>query len=140
MLRPFRKPLIVVAPKKMLKMREVASSTEEFLEGKSFIRVMGETNPAVVAEKVKKVVFCSGQVYYDLIAEREKLGKTDIAVIRLEQLAPFPFFSLIKELNKYPNASVTWCQEEHKNQGPWSFVEPRLRNTLKHIGSKHSEV
>jgi 2-oxoglutarate dehydrogenase E1 component len=84
MLRPFRKPLVVVAPKKMLKMREVSSNTEEFLEGKSFIRVIGETNPAVTEANVKKVVFCSGQVYYDLIAEREKLGKTDIAVLRLE--------------------------------------------------------
>jgi len=101
---------------------------------------MGETDKAIVPSKVRKVIFCSGQVYYDLIAEREKLGKKDIAILRLEQLAPFPFFSLIKELEKYPNASYTWCQEEHKNQGPWSFVEPRLRNTLKHINHKFTEI
>lgn len=75
-----------------------------------------------------------------MAAEREKLGKKDIAIIRLEQLAPFPFFSLVQELKNYPNAEFTWCQEEHKNQGPWSFVEPRFRNTLKHIGMKNTEI
>lgn len=91
LLRPFRKPLVVVAPKKMLKMREVASSTEEFLEGKAFIRVMPEVNKTVQPSNVSKVVFCSGQVYYDLVAERERLGKNNIAILRLEQLAPFPY-------------------------------------------------
>jgi 2-oxoglutarate dehydrogenase complex dehydrogenase (E1) component-like enzyme len=84
LLRPFRKPLVVVAPKKMLKMREVASNTEDFAESKGFIRVMGETNKSIKTDKVRKVVFCSGQVYYDLIQEREKLGKNDIAILRLE--------------------------------------------------------
>lgn len=140
LLRPFRKPLVVVAPKKMLKMREVASNTEDFAENKGFIRVMGETNKSIKTDKVRKVIFCSGQVYYDLIQEREKLGKNDIAILRLEQLAPFPFYSLVNELKQYPNAHVTWCQEEHKNQGPWPFVEPRLRNTLKHLGMKNTEV
>lgn len=79
-------------------------------------------------------------MYYDLVAERTRLEKNDIAILRLEQLAPFPFFSLVKELKQYPNAEFTWCQEEHKNQGPWSFVEPRFRNTLKHIGMKNTEI
>lgn len=140
MLRPFRKPLIVVAPKKLLKMREAGSNAEEFGPGKSFIRVIGEQNKDVDPTKVRKVVFCSGQVYFDLAAERDRKGQNDIAILRMEQLAPFPFTSFIAELNKYKNAEVLWCQEEHKNHGAWSFIEPRFRSTLKHISHKSREV
>ena len=98
MLRPFRKPLIVVAPKKLLKLREAGSDIEEFHEGKCFLRIIPENNATIVPSKVRKVLFCSGQVYYDLIAEREKLQKTDIAIIRLEQLAPFPFKNMLEEI------------------------------------------
>ena len=119
MLRPFRKPLIVVAPKKLLKLREAGSDIEEFHEGKCFLRISPENNTTIVPSKVRKVLFCSGQVYYDLIAEREKLQKTDIAIIRLEQLAPFPFKNMLEEIKRYPNAEFTWCQEEHKNAGGW---------------------
>lgn len=82
MLRPFRKPLIVVAPKKLLKLRDACSNIEDFSSGKTFLRVMpdDDVNPAAT----RKVIFCSGQVYYDLINEREKLGKKDIAILRLE--------------------------------------------------------
>jgi 2-oxoglutarate dehydrogenase E1 component len=140
MLRSFRKPLIVIAPKKMLKMKEVCSNTEDFTTGTHFKRVLGETNAAVVPAKVRKVILCSGQVYYDLVAERDRLGKTDIAILRIEQLAPFPFNSLAHELKPYKDIPITWCQEEHKNQGPWSFVEPRLRNFLKQAGSKQTDI
>lgn len=101
MLRPFRKPLVVAAPKKLLKMREAGSDIEEFGPGKCFQRVLGEQNKAVDPKKVRKVIFCSGQVYYDLAAEREKKGAHDIAILRMEQLAPFPFMSLQSELEKY---------------------------------------
>jgi 2-oxoglutarate dehydrogenase complex dehydrogenase (E1) component-like enzyme len=84
LIRPFRKPLIVVSPKKLLKLREAGSDIEEFKHGNNFKRVIGETNPAITPANVRKVVFCSGQVYYDLIAEREKLGKKDIAIVRVE--------------------------------------------------------
>jgi len=140
MLRPFRKPLIVVAPKKMLKMREVASDIEEFCGESHFTRVMPEMNKEVNPTDCKKVVFCSGQVYYDLIAEREKLGIKDIAVLRFEQLAPFPFNSFMAELAPYKNAEIVWCQEEQKNAGCWSFFEPRFRATLEHLNHKHTEV
>lgn len=102
MLRPFRKPLIVVAPKKMLKMREVASDMSEFLPGTEFRRVLPEADASIAAKKCKKVILCSGQVYYDLIAERTKLNRKDVAIVRVEQLAPFPFMSLKSELEKYP--------------------------------------
>jgi len=91
MIRPFRKPLVVISPKKLLKLREAGSDIEEFAHGHNFQRVIGETNKSIVPNSVRKVVMCSGQVYYDLVAEREKLGKKDIAIIRIEQLSPFPF-------------------------------------------------
>ena len=85
---------------------------------------------AVADSQVKKVVFCSGQVYYDIEAERLKRGINDIAIVRVEQIAPFPFRSVEEQLNRYTNAKVEWLQEEPKNQGMWSFMEPRFRNLL----------
>ena len=106
LLRPFRKPLIVVSPKKMLKLRDAGSDLSEFATGTSFQTLIPDQNPN--ATKTRKVIFCSGQVYYDLVAERSKHNKNDIAICRIEQLAPFPFASLKKELAKYPNAKVEW--------------------------------
>ena len=140
LIRPFRKPLVVVSPKKLLKLREAGSDLDDFSAGNNFKRIIGETNKTITPANVRKVVFCSGQVYYDLIAEREKLGKKDIAIVRVEQLSPFPFAQLIEQLNLYKNAEITWSQEEHKNAGPWTFIEPRLRSTLKHIQHKSREV
>lgn len=140
MLRPFRKPLIVVAPKKMLKMREVASDMSEFVSGTEFRRVLPDVDEVKPAN-CKRVVLCSGQVYYDLLAERTKLKKNDVALVRVEQLAPFPFNSLSAELKKYPrNAEIVWAQEEQKNAGCWSFFEPRIRGILQKIGQKNIEV
>merc|ERR1712167_170222 len=82
---------------------------------------------------VKKVVLCTGQVYYDLEAARAKDGKNDIAILRVERLCPFPFKEIITELKEYKNASITWSQEEPKNAGAWLYVEPRLRNISEHM-------
>lgn len=106
LLRPFRKPLIVIAPKKMLKLREASSELKDFAEGTSFQRIIKDTS--VDQKNVKKVIFCSGQVYYDLVQERTKAGRNDIAILRMEQLAPFPYSSLRHELAKYPNAKIEW--------------------------------
>jgi 2-oxoglutarate dehydrogenase E1 component len=135
LIRPFRKPLVVIAPKKLLKLREAGSDLEDFAKGNNFKRIIGETNKSISPSNVRKVVF-----YYDLVAEREKLGKKDIAIVRVEQLSPFPFAQLTDQLNLYKNAEITWSQEEHKNAGPWTFIEPRIRATLKHIGHKSREV
>lgn len=141
MLRPFRKPLVVVAPKKMLKMREVHSEMKDFLSGTEFKRVIPEQDDKIDHKKVKKVIFCSGQVYYDLQAEREKLKKNDISIVRVEQLAPFPFNSFGTEMAKYnKNTEVVWCQEEPKNAGCWSFFEPRIRGILKNLKHGTTEV
>lgn len=93
----------------------------------------------VADDKVKKIVFCSGQVYYDLRAERDKRGLKDVAIVLVEQLSPWPFRSIQKEVEKYSNAELVWCQEENKNGGVWSFAEPRFRNQLK-LMKRHAEI
>jgi len=93
--------------------------------------IIPEVSQKLVApEKVEKVIFCSGQVYYDLAKARNDLNKTKIAVVRVEQLAPFPAKTFQEQCNKYPNARVVWCQEEHFNMGAWSFVESRANRVL----------
>lgn len=107
--RPFRKPLIVVAPKKLLKYKGANSNIEDFGEGLRFKRVLPDVHSGLVADnKVKKVLFCTGQIYYDLENERNKRGIKDIAIVRVEELSPFPFRSIEPELKKYNNAEVMW--------------------------------
>jgi 2-oxoglutarate dehydrogenase E1 component len=141
MRRTFRKPLVVMSPKSMLKQKSVCSSIEEFSQGKRFQRVLVDQNPELVADdKVRKVVFCSGRVYYDLETARAKRGMNDVAIVRVEQMSPFPFRALAPNTQKYKNASITWAQEESKNAGGWSFVEPRFRAHLKDLNHIEREI
>lgn len=135
---PFRKPLIVAAPKKLLKFKGAGSDLEEFTEGTRFLPLISDKNPnAVKKSDIKKVILCSGQVYYDLEARREKTGRNDIAILRLESLCPFPFKEIIKELKEYSTgAEIVWAQEEPKNAGGYLYADPRLRNIMEHVGSK----
>eukprot|EP00004_Rigifila_ramosa_P005116 TRINITY_DN1557_c0_g1_i1.p1 TRINITY_DN1557_c0_g1~~TRINITY_DN1557_c0_g1_i1.p1 ORF type:complete len:961 (-),score=180.18 TRINITY_DN1557_c0_g1_i1:10-2787(-) len=123
--RTFRKPLIVMSPKKLLRLREAASSLTDMSEGTSFQPVLYDTEvPASSA--VKRLIFCSGQVYYDLAKQRHTLHKNDVAIVRIEELAPFPFAAVGAAAAQYPNAELVWCQEEHMNMGAWSYAEPRI--------------
>jgi 2-oxoglutarate dehydrogenase complex dehydrogenase (E1) component-like enzyme len=141
MRRTYRKPLIVVAPKKMLKFRPASSDIEEFGAGKRFKRVIEDGSANLVADdKVRKVVYCSGQVYYDLESKRTKEGINDVAIVRVEQIAPFPYRSLRPSAKKYKNAEHCWVQEEPKNAGCWNFVEPRFRAHFKEQGAKSKTV
>ena len=133
--RNFRKPLIVMSPKSLLRHKLAVSDLKDFSEGTSFQLVIAESKK-LDNVKVKKVILCSGKVYYDLYEKREELKRDDIAIIRLEQLYPFPKKSLAIELAKYPNAQIVWCQEEHENMGAFYFVEPRLERVLKTIEHK----
>ncbi|XP_022122667.1 2-oxoglutarate dehydrogenase, mitochondrial isoform X2 [Pieris rapae] len=130
---PFRKPLILMTPKSLLRHPECKSSFDDMAEGTTFKRVLPEEGPACEnPEKVRKVAFCSGRVYYDLLKERRDRGlEKDIAIVRLEQISPFPYDQLKSEIAKYPNAQLVWSQEEHKNMGSWSYVEPRFRTLLR---------
>jgi 2-oxoglutarate dehydrogenase E1 component len=128
-LRPFRKPLIVMMPKSLLRRKESTSSLEELADGR-FEVVIGETSK-LQAKRVQRVIFCSGKVYFDLAAEREKRGIDDIALIRIEQLYPFPHEEVEAQIALYPNAkSVVWVQEEPGNQGAWHRIQHYL---LRHM-------
>jgi 2-oxoglutarate dehydrogenase E1 component len=129
---PFRKPLIVMTPKSLLRDPRCQSTFEEMLSGTSFVRAYKETGkPTENPEEVKKVVFCSGKVYYDLRDQRAKRNLDDkIAIVRIEQLAPFPFDIVSSELTKYKNAKICYAQEEHKNGGAYEHVKARLQTIL----------
>ena len=126
MLRPFRKPLVLLTPKSLLRNKAATSPLSELVEG-SFQPVIGETQEHIKADNVKRVLICSGKVYYDLIHARSEREREDVAVIRIEQLYPFAHKSLQEELRKYPNATeLVWVQDEPQNQGAWFYIQHHL--------------
>ncbi len=130
MLRPFRKPLIVFTPKSLLRSKDAASSLSDFTHG-SFQNVIGEVD-ALEADQVRRIIACSGKVYYDLINARRSKGIADMAIIRLEQLYPFPHDDFAAQLTRYPNATeFVWCQEEPGNQGAWHRIQHYLARHLR---------
>ena len=141
--RSFRKPLVIMTPKSLLRHPLAVSTAEEFQTGSTFHRVLHDdaergTSPTklVKDDKIRRVVICSGKVYYDLLKERDERGVTDVYLMRLEQFYPFPQQSLLKELGRFRNADVVWAQEEPKNQGAWTFVEPNLEWVLDKLEHK----
>jgi 2-oxoglutarate dehydrogenase E1 component len=142
--RSFRKPLILMTPKSLLRHKLAISSTEDFVDGSSFHRVLwddaekGNSDTKLVKDaKIKRVVMCSGKVYFDLLEERDARGIDDIYLLRVEQFYPFPAISLVKELERFKGAEMVWCQEEPKNQGGWTFIEPNIEWVLGRIDAKH---
>ena len=141
--RGFRKPLILMSPKSLLRHKRVVSPIEDFRPETTFHRVLwdhaeiGGNGKVKLApnEDIQRVVLCSGKVYYDLFEERETRGNGEIYLLRVEQLYPFPARALIQELSRFPNAEIVWCQEEPKNQGAWTFVEANIEWVLDHIGT-----
>ncbi len=142
--RSFRKPLILMTPKSLLRHKLAVSTAAEFTSGSSFHRLMwddaqqGNSDTKLVADKkIKRVVMCSGKVYYDLLEERDARGIDDVYLLRVEQFYPFPAQSAVKELERFKQAEVVWCQEEPKNQGAWTFIEPNIEWVLSRIKAKH---
>ncbi|MGK2922245.1 MAG: 2-oxoglutarate dehydrogenase E1 component [Methyloceanibacter sp.] len=143
--REFRKPLVLMTPKSLLRHKKVVSTLEQFGAESSFHRLLwddaeakpGDSVALVPDDQIRRVVICSGKVYYDLYEEREQRGITDLYLLRLEQLYPFPARALIQELGRFKDAEMVWCQEEPKNMGAWSFLEPNLAWVLDHIDAKH---
>ena len=138
MCRDYRKPLILMTPKSLLRHKLCVSEIEDFAEGSSFHRVMWDHDHEKLAapKKMKRIVLCSGKIYYDLLQERRERKIKDILLLRLEQLYPFPSESLAEELAQYSNADIIWCQEEPKNMGAWSFIEPLIEEVLGEIKHK----
>jgi 2-oxoglutarate dehydrogenase E1 component len=128
--RNFRKPLVLMTPKSLLRHKLAVSTLDEMANGSSFKFVIPETDDLVAPDQVKRVVICSGKVYYDLLAERRERGITDVAIVRLEQFYPFPVKTLKAAIEAYSKAEVVWCQEEPENNGGWTFVDRRIEAVL----------
>jgi len=150
LLRDFRKPLIMMAPKSLLRNKYCVSELKDFSKENSFHRVMWDhsMDPKTKGfiklknnSNIKKVILCSGKVYFDLLVAREKIKKDDVILFRIEQLYPFPAKSLVKELKPFANnANFYWCQEEPKNMGAWLLVRDYIRWTLDTIKAKNNEI
>ena len=147
--RDFRKPLIIMTPKSLLRNKLCISNLEDFSKNKSFHRVLKDhsyfDNDKFICLKkdsdIKKVIICSGKIYFDLLKARETIRRNDIVLIRVEQLYPFPVKSLVKEIKNYrKNASFFWCQEEPKNMGAWSSVRDYIQWTLDYIGANNNKI
>jgi 2-oxoglutarate dehydrogenase E1 component len=143
--RDFRKPLILMTPKSLLRHKRAVSRLDEFGPDTSFHRLLwddAQQTPddpirLVPDAEIRRVVVCSGKVYYDLYDEREKRGINDVYLLRIEQLYPFPTKALMTELTRFKGAEIVWCQEEPRNQGGWVFVDIFLEWVLNQIGGKH---
>ena len=129
MVRDLRKPLVIFTPKSLLRNKDATSPVSEFTKG-NFQTVIGDTRE-LKAEKVKRVIACSGKVYYDLVKKREEKGADDVAIVRVEQLYPFPHKTFGAEIRKYPKASeIVWCQDEPQNQGAWFFIQHNIHENM----------
>jgi 2-oxoglutarate dehydrogenase E1 component len=144
--RDFRKPLIVMTPKSLLRHKRAVSFFKDMAPGTSFHRILhdGAEVPECRAEvtlkadkDIRRVVMCTGKVYFDLFEEREKRKIDDVYLLRIEQLYPFPVASLMKELARFPLADMVWCQEEPRNMGAWNFVDWNIEKTLEKLDVKH---
>ncbi len=141
--RTYRKPLVIMSPKSLLRHKKAVSTMEDFTGTASFHRLLwddaqlGHSDTKLVADaKIKRVVLCSGKVYYDLLAERDARGIKDIYLLRVEQLYPIPDKALTTELARFKNADYVWCQEEPKNQGYWGHIAPPIEDVLTAIDPK----
>ncbi|WP_404401118.1 2-oxoglutarate dehydrogenase E1 component [Pelagibacterium halotolerans] len=142
--RDFRKPLIIMTPKSLLRHKRAVSGLAEMGADSFFHRLLWDDAEAPGTPKteinlksdseIRRVVICTGKVYYDLLEDREKRGINDVYLMRLEQLYPFPAKALIDELTRFPNAEIVWCQEEPKNMGAWAFVQPYIEWVLEQMG------
>ena len=131
--RNFRKPLVIFTPKSLLRHKLAVSPLRDMAGDSSFRVVIPETDAIVTSDQVQCVVLCTGKVYYDLVAARREHGIRNVAILRLEQLYPFPAITLAQELAQYPDAEVVWCQEEPENMGAWNFLDRRIEKMLANL-------
>jgi 2-oxoglutarate dehydrogenase E1 component len=139
--REIRKPLILMTPKSLLRHKRAVSRLDDLAKDTTFHRILyddaqmlpNEPIKLVPDGKIRRVVLCSGKVYYDLYEEREKRGLDDVYLMRIEQLYPVPLKALVMELGRFKGAEIVWCQEEPRNMGAWHFIEPYLEWVLNQV-------
>jgi 2-oxoglutarate dehydrogenase E1 component len=129
-----------MTPKSLLRHKRVVSRLDEMGPGTTFHRVLWDDTFRLPEEEIKRVVLCSGKVYYDIADARDAAEQYDTYILRLEQLYPFPARALLTELGRFPNAEVIWCQEEPKNMGAWTFIEPNVNWVLDRLNTPERRV
>ena len=140
LLRDFRKPLIMMTPKSTLRHKNNISSIEDFINGSTFHRVLTNPLSQQQTKKIKRLILCSGKIYFELQDHIDTLNNENIHILRIEQLYPFPYNTLEKKIKKFSDCEIVWCQEEPKNMGPWSFVKSRIQVVLKKIQFKQLHI
>jgi 2-oxoglutarate dehydrogenase E1 component len=138
--RDFRKPLVIMTPKSLLRHKACVSSLDDMGPGTTFHRVLDERDTKVKSGKAKRIVMCSGKVYYDLAAARDEANLWDVEIIRVEQLYPFPSRAVTEVLEQTPNATMVWCQEEPRNMGGWTFVRDFIEEAMQTAGAKQQRL
>ena len=138
--RDFRKPLVIMTPKSLLRHKACVSKLEDMGPGTTFHRVLDERDTKVKSGKAKRLVMCSGKVYYDLAAARDEAEQWETEIIRVEQLYPFPTKALTEVLEATPKADLVWCQEEPRNMGGWSFVRDFIEEAMAEAGTSQTRL
>ena len=139
--RNYRKPLIVMSPKSLLRHKLNVSSLSDMASETGFLRIIPEVSDNIITDKkVRRVILCSGKIYYDLFEKRDDLKIRDVVIIRIEQLYPWPRGGITKQIRRYANAEILWVQEESSNQGAWHFVNDRLNYILRDINSSLRDI
>ena len=140
LLRNFRKPLVMMTPKSTLRHKKNTSSINDFINGSTFHRVLSNIISTQQIKKIKRLVLCSGKIYFELQDYIDALKNENTHIIRIEQLYPFPYDTLEEEISKFSNCEIIWCQEEPKNMGPWGFIRSRIQDVLKSIQSNQTTL
>ena len=138
--RSFRKPVIIFTPKSLLRNKNAVSKISDFTSGSWFHRVLPDPKKSLQKHKVKRVVLCSGKVFYDLVKMREEEKLFNVRLIRVEQLYPFPEDAVVRELKNFSKAKIIWCQEEPKNMGAWTYINPLIEEVMLKVGSKQNRL
>ena len=138
--RNFRKPLVIFTPKSTLRHKKNTSNIDQFINGSTFHRILTDLIPASEKKKKKRLILCSGKIYFEIQDRLEKLNIKNIAIIRLEQIYPFPYEIFKEELINYKEAEIIWTQEEPKNMGAWGFVSSRIESVMSEAGVKQVEL
>ena len=136
LLRDFRKPLVLMTPKSTLRHKQNTSSIEDFINGSTFHRVLSNSLSENEQKNIKRLILCSGKIYFELQDKIQQLQNTKTHIVRIEQLYPFPYTALENAITKFSNCEIIWCQEEPKNMGAWGFIRSRIEDVLKKINSK----
>ena len=140
LLREFRKPLILMTPKSTLRHKKNTSSIEDFINSSTFHRLLRKPISSEIEKKINRLIICSGKIYFELQDHIDDLKKQNVFILRLEQIYPFPYDVFLKELKRFVNCEILWCQEEPKNMGAYGFVKRRIESVMREVNTNQKKL